>query len=246
MAYPPISTLPTPPSRQDPTNFSTQADAFLGALPTFQTQVNAAGDYIETKAVSVGNTFIGNYSAVTTYVIGQSVLYTNGIFYISLVDSNIGNTPTTNPTKWSAIPSYSLSSITGNVGITGNLSVTGTTDLIGNLNATGTTDFNGNVIFSNAIIETVFALTGTTPALNPNNGTIQTWTLSANSTPTDSFIAGQAMTLMIDDGAAYSITWPSVTWKSGGVAPILETTGFTVVTLWKVGTTLYGARVGGV
>lgn len=47
MAYPPISTLPTPPSRQDPANFATEADAFLGALPTFQSEVNAAGTYID-------------------------------------------------------------------------------------------------------------------------------------------------------------------------------------------------------
>lgn len=108
-----------------------------------------------------------------------------------------------------------------------------------------TADASGDVKFANAIIETVYALSGTTPALNPNNGTIQTWTLSANSTPTDSFAAGEAMTLMIDDGTAYTITWPSVTWKTdGGVAPTLNTSGFTVVTLWKVGTTLYGARVG--
>jgi hypothetical protein len=109
-----------------------------------------------------------------------------------------------------------------------------------------TADASGDVKFSNAIIETVFALSGTTPALNPNNGTIQTWTLTGASTPTDSFAAGEAMTLMIDDGSAFTITWPSVTWESGGgTAPTLDTTGFTVVTLWKVGTTLYGARVGG-
>ena len=108
-----------------------------------------------------------------------------------------------------------------------------------------TADASGDVKFANAIVETVYALSGTTPALNPNNGTIQTWALSANSTPTDSFAAGEAMTLMIDDGTAYTITWPSVTWKTdGGVAPTLNTSGFTVVTLWKVSTTLYGARVG--
>jgi len=53
------------------------------------------------------------------------------------------------------------------------------------------------------------------------------------------------MTLMIDDGTEYSITWPSVTWKSdGGGAPTLNFAGFTVVALWKVGSVLYGARVG--
>jgi hypothetical protein len=50
---------------------------------------------------------------------------------------------------------------------------------------------------------------------------------------------------MIDDGTAYTITWPSVTWKTNsGTAPPLNTTGFTAVLLWKVSTTLYGARVG--
>jgi len=53
MAYTPISNLPTPPSRQDPANFSGDADSFLGALPTFQTEVNAAGDYIDSKAAEV-------------------------------------------------------------------------------------------------------------------------------------------------------------------------------------------------
>ena len=93
--------------------------------------------------------------------------------------------------------------------------------------------------------ETIFAISGTTPALNPANGSIQTWTLTGNSTPTDSVAAGQAITVMIDDGTAYTITWPSVTWVNNAkVAPTLATTGYTTVTLWKVGTTLYGAVVG--
>jgi hypothetical protein len=95
------------------------------------------------------------------------------------------------------------------------------------------------------VIEAVYAVTGTTPALEPANGSIQTWTLTANSTPTDSVAAGEAITLMIDDGTAYTITWPTITWvNNGGAAPTLATTGYTVVALWKVSTTLYGALVG--
>jgi len=52
MAYPPISALPSPPSRQDPANFADEADAFLGALPTFQSETNTAGTYIEGKAAA--------------------------------------------------------------------------------------------------------------------------------------------------------------------------------------------------
>jgi len=95
------------------------------------------------------------------------------------------------------------------------------------------------------VIEDVFALTGTTPALEPANGSIQTWTLTAASTPTDSLAAGEAITLMIDDGTAYTITWPTMTWvNNAGSAPTLATTGYTVIALWKVSTTLYGALVG--
>lgn len=102
-----------------------------------------------------------------------------------------------------------------------------------------------NLVLDGSVTEEVFAVTGTTPALSAANGTIQTWTLSANSTPTDSLSAGQSITLMIDDGTAYTITWPSVTWV-GGTAPTLATTGYSVVTLWKVSTTLYGSYLGDV
>jgi hypothetical protein len=102
--------------------------------------------------------------------------------------------------------------------------------------------------FNDGYTEEVFAVSGTTPALSPANGSIQTWTLSGASTPTaGTWNAGQSITLMIDDGSAATVTWTSlaVTWKTdGGAAPTLNTTGFTVITLWKVGTTIYGARVG--
>jgi len=103
-------------------------------------------------------------------------------------------------------------------------------------------------VFNDGYTEEVFAVTGTTPALSPTNGSIQTWTLSGNSTPTaGTWAAGQSVTLMIDDGTARTITWTSlaVTWKTdSGAAPTLNTTGLTAIQLWKVGTTIYGARVG--
>lgn len=98
---------------------------------------------------------------------------------------------------------------------------------------------------SKALDEEVYTLTGTTPDLDPDLGTIQTWTLTAASAPVDTLTAGQSMTLMIDDGDAYSITWPTMTWV-GGSAPQLATSGYTIVALWKVGATLYGADRGAV
>jgi hypothetical protein len=103
-----------------------------------------------------------------------------------------------------------------------------------------------NVVFDGNYTEDVFAITDGTVDLNPANGTIQTWTLGANRSPTaNNFGAGQSMTLMVDDGAGFTITWPSVTWRNnGGNAPTLATSGYTVVVLWKVGSTLYGLLAG--
>lgn len=105
------------------------------------------------------------------------------------------------------------------------------------------------LILNNGYTEGVFAVTdGTTVNLDPNNGSIQTWTLGANRTPGQSnWASGQSITLLIDDGAAQTITWTAlaVVWKTdGGVAPTLQTSGVTAIVLWKVGTAVYGARVG--
>ncbi|CAB5222874.1 hypothetical protein UFOVP369_38 [uncultured Caudovirales phage] len=110
-------------------------------------------------------------------------------------------------------------------------------------------DTSGNVAFSNGIREAVYAVVDAAGvAISPNNGTIQTWTLGASRTPTaGTWNAGESMTLMINDGTAYTVTWTTlaVTWV-GGTAPTLATTGFTVIELWKVGSTIYGALVGNV
>lgn len=85
-----ITPLPTPPSRsQSPATFSTDADAFLGALPDFATEANAlaadvnadeasaaASATTATNAASIAvgaANYQGAYSAGVTYQIGQSV-----------------------------------------------------------------------------------------------------------------------------------------------------------------------------
>jgi hypothetical protein len=99
------------------------------------------------------------------------------------------------------------------------------------------------------LIEDVFTITdGAGFAIDPDNGSIQLVTLGANRTPTvANFAAGEAVTLMINDGTAYTITWTTigVVWV-GGTAPTLATTGYTVIELWRVGSTYYGALVGNV
>lgn len=99
------------------------------------------------------------------------------------------------------------------------------------------------------ITEDVFTITDAAGfAIDPTNGSIQLVTLGASRTPTvANFDAGEAITLMINDGTAYTITWSTigVVWV-GGTAPTLDTTGYTVIELWRVGSTYYGALVGSV
>ena len=110
--------------------------------------------------------------------------------------------------------------------------------------ATGGT-FTGSVSFEDAINENVYALTGASATLDPDNGMIQTWTLSGTSTATDALSDGQSMLLLVTAGAnslAFSST-PAIKW-AGGSQPALSATDVTAIELFKVGTQLYGAGVG--
>lgn len=124
----------------------------------------------------------------------------------------------------------------------GNQELTGTTATQTLTNKTVT-----DLIFDGKYTEEVFTITdGASVDIDPANGTVQVWTIGASRSPTaTNFASGQSVTLLIDDGTAYAITWTGVEFKTdGGVAPTLNTTGFTVIQLWKVSTVLYGARVG--
>ncbi len=125
----------------------------------------------------------------------------------------------------------------------------GSTSLISGITleagTSGVVTMKSGLKLDHEVTETVAALSGTSDVLEPQEGTIRTHTLSGNTTYTESFSAGQSMTLMINDGAGYTVTWPTMTWvNNGGSAPTLATSGYTVIVLWKVSTTLYGALVG--
>tara|TARA_B100000282_G_C31735985_1_gene493460 strand:+ start:142 stop:603 length:462 start_codon:yes stop_codon:yes gene_type:complete len=104
---------------------------------------------------------------------------------------------------------------------------------------------SGEAVFQKEITETVFAITdASSVALDPINGMIQTWTLGANRTATDSLSTGQSMLLIITASSSnYTLTWPTMKW-SGGSAPTLGGANPTAIELFKVGSQLYGATVG--
>jgi hypothetical protein len=109
-------------------------------------------------------------------------------------------------------------------------------------------------VITGAILEDVYTISdGAAFEIDPGNGSIQLITLGASRTPkATNMAAGESVTLMVDDGTAYTLTWTDstfggsgVVWKTdGGVAPTLNTSGYTVIVLWKVSTQVYGARVG--
>lgn len=84
---------------------------------------------------------------------------------------------------------------------------------------------------------------GASVDIDPANGDIQVWTLGDNRTPTaTNFDDGQSVTLLIDDGAAYAITWTIVDKWFGG-APTLSTDELTGIVLFKVGGVMYGTAL---
>ena len=219
-----ITPLPTPPSRNDPTNFAARGDAFLGALPTFATEANALAVDVNADAVAAAAAEVAATAAASAATAAANV--TKWV---------TGTTYTEGAVVWSPITylSYRRKSTGG-----------GTTDPSSDstnwAQAAGTGDvLSSAAVFTGSITEQVYTLSGT--VLNPANGTVQTKTLAANTTFTESLATGQSMILGIDDGTAYTVTWPTITWTTNPVAaPTLPTSGYLWVVLWKVGTTLYG------
>jgi hypothetical protein len=108
--------------------------------------------------------------------------------------------------------------------------------------ANTTTSTNTQTLTNKTVRDTVYALSGT--AFDATNGAVQTKTLAANTTFTDSLSSGDAIVLQLEAGASYTVTWPTMTWvtSGGNVAPTL--TAKDTLVFWKVSTTLYGAYTG--
>lgn len=234
MAYTPITNLPTPPSRQEPSTFSVRADAFLGALPDFGTEVNAAGDFIDGVGAQVtadaATASAAAASAVaaagaTEWVSGAS--YDAGDVVYSPVDfqtyraktthSGVTTDPSADATNWVKI---SVSNIENNALL--NVVQTFTA------NQTVTAEF-----LATSYNETFVAVTSTTnaTAVNCESGNNFSHTLTENTTftfsnpPATGTAYGFTLKLVQDAGASgYTVTWPaSIDWPSA-TAPTLTAT----------------------
>lgn len=138
----------------------------------------------------------------------------------------------------------STNKLSFSIGTVEKFGLSGTTaNLVPNTTFSGTATFENNVVLNKKVTEKVHALSGTTPVLDANNGTIQTWTLSGTSTPTENMSSGDKMVLMISNAGGFTVNWPTMSWIGGG-APTLVTSGNNVIVLWKVSTTLHGSYTG--
>ncbi len=254
---PAITPLPT--LDRTAATFKTDVDDFFSSdLPTFVTQTNELAALMEITSGASAWVSGGSYS-----INDVAVSTLDYLLYKNTTGTNTTTDPRDDATNWELYSAgvvretatqtltnktidYANNTLTGVVGETATQTLTNKTLTSPTINtATINTATIDDASFTGEITEQVYALSGTTPSLNPANGTIQTWTLSANSTPTDGLTTGQNLTLFIDDGAGYFVTWPTITWKtSTGTAPVLATSGYTVINLFKVGSTLYGSVVG--
>lgn len=105
------------------------------------------------------------------------------------------------------------------------------------------TSFSGNML-TKAVTETSYPLAGTD--INPVNGTIQTKTLSGNTTFTESLANGQSVVLHLNP-STFSATWFTTSWvNSAGTntAPTLKASALNVLVFWQVDNVLYGNWIG--
>jgi len=94
------------------------------------------------------------------------------------------------------------------------------------------------------LTETTYECTGT--VLDPANGTVQYKTLSGNVTFTEVLEDGQSLFLRISTSGSneYSVTFPANTKFLGGFSPAISKDDQTLLEIFKVGSTLYVAKVG--
>jgi len=120
----------------------------------------------------------------------------------------------------------------------------GSTVLTSSLTSVGTLT---SLTVGGEIVEAVYAIpSSTTPSIDPANGTIQTWTLTGASTPTEVLATGESVKLTIAaDTNSYGVTWSMVDeWIDGIVPSTLSTTETSHIELWQEGSTVYGSFIG--
>ena len=220
----------------------------------------SAGDQIEVRDPVGDESGGGQYelwSTLTTYSANSIVEGSDGAFYISLTGGNKGNDPTTDTTNWSKIilvrvwntnETYPVDAlaVASNGAIYKSLVVSN----LGNDPISSSSEWKiaipseitgqilRDTVFKGLINEEVFALVDLD--LDPSNGTIQTKTLVAPITLTESLSDGDSVVLLTT--GAFAITWFTVKWPDG-IAPVISGVDDMFV-FWQIDGAVYGVYLG--
>jgi hypothetical protein len=145
-----ISALPPAPSRADPSTFSTKADAFVAALPTFRTQANTLASEVNEYAIGAYNSaaiaiasanFKGAWSSLTgALAVPAAVLHSDKIWLLNTNTSNVTlDTPGVS-SKWTDV-----TSLLGSVTLSGNQTIAGVKTFTDGINVNAASEFTGNL-----------------------------------------------------------------------------------------------------
>ncbi len=126
----PVTTLPVPPSRNDPANFSVRADTYLAALNVFASELNTVETNVNSKEASatasantanaaansaVAASNVSAWVSDTTYSIGTTVWSPSTFQTFRRRTAGAGTTdPASDPTNWEPLTISSTSGITLN------------------------------------------------------------------------------------------------------------------------------------
>lgn len=227
---------PTTPSTLNPNSFAADMDAFLAWLATFAA---ALADAVALYGLSILAT---STTSLTVGTGSQSLTVETGRGYIAGMEVVIASTASPSNRMTGTVTSYNSGTGALVVNVT---SVGGSgTFTAWSIGPASTVSFDSQTYtdlrLAGKITETIYPLSGTD--LNPANGSIQTKTLSGNTTFTESIGSGNSLAMLLT-AASYSVVWPTITWLWGS-APTLPTSGKAVLLFFQVDTTLYGVYCG--
>lgn len=83
-----------------PTNAELQAGWPLSAIPPSRQRFNWILNFCANAVRYFSRRSIADYDAAETYMAGDRIIGDDGKTYVSLLDNNTANTPSTSPTKW--------------------------------------------------------------------------------------------------------------------------------------------------